>query len=231
MNAAMLRIVAFRSRFQPLRRRVFGRRLSQWLAFGIAAAPTTAFIVSAVLFALNVVTREEAVGLALGAIEVPGMLLLGAMMWCSPASNFVGRPFRVERRAFGIGFGLTGFANFAMFLIEHPARDLALPFAIAATVAVLAVTPLLLTSTRAAMRRLGSANWTKVHRLAYVAAVAVVVHLWLVPQDDGPGGNIVATAIVGGAFLLRIPTVKAKIVRTQRRKGASLLKLSTWVQD
>jgi DMSO/TMAO reductase YedYZ heme-binding membrane subunit len=117
-----------------------------------------------------------------------------------------------------------------MFLVEHPVRDLALPFAVAASVAVVCVTPLLATSSRRAMRRLGTAAWTRLHRLAYVAAVAVVIHLWLVPQDDGPAGNIAATILVGGAMLCRIARLRDRIVAAQRLRKTSLLSLHTWIR-
>ena len=47
--------------------------------------------------------------------------------------------------------------------------------------------PLAVTSTNAMIRRLGGERWRRLHRLAYVAAVAGVVHyLWLVKIDIRP---------------------------------------------
>ena len=47
--------------------------------------------------------------------------------------------------------------------------------------------PLAVTSTNAMIRRLGGERWRRLHRLAYVAAVAGVVHyLWLVRIDIRP---------------------------------------------
>jgi len=47
--------------------------------------------------------------------------------------------------------------------------------------------PLAVTSTAGMIRRLGGVRWRKLHRLAYVAAVAGVVHyLWLVKIDIRP---------------------------------------------
>ena len=44
--------------------------------------------------------------------------------------------------------------------------------------------PLALTSSNAAVRRLGGARWRRLHRLVYPAAAAAVVHfLWLVKSD------------------------------------------------
>lgn len=51
----------------------------------------------------------------------------------------------------------------------------------------LMLVPLALTSTTKMIRRLGGARWRRLHRLAYVAAIAAVVHyLWLVKIDIGP---------------------------------------------
>lgn len=47
--------------------------------------------------------------------------------------------------------------------------------------------PLAITSTRGMIRRLGGARWRQLHRLAYLAAIAGVVHyLWLVKIDIRP---------------------------------------------
>lgn len=47
--------------------------------------------------------------------------------------------------------------------------------------------PLALTSSQRMIRRLGGARWRRLHRLAYVAAIAGVVHyLWLVKLDIRP---------------------------------------------
>src|SRR5262244_1951885 len=46
--------------------------------------------------------------------------------------------------------------------------------------ALLSLIPLAATSTTGMIRRLGARNWTRLHRLAYVAAVCAVLHyLWL----------------------------------------------------
>jgi sulfoxide reductase heme-binding subunit YedZ len=44
--------------------------------------------------------------------------------------------------------------------------------------------PLALTSTKASVRRLGGARWTRLHRLIYVCAITGTVHyLWAVKKD------------------------------------------------
>jgi sulfoxide reductase heme-binding subunit YedZ len=51
-------------------------------------------------------------------------------------------------------------------------------FITAGLVAWLLMLPLALTSTTWSIRKLGGKNWTRLHRLAYLAAIAGVVHYW-----------------------------------------------------
>ena len=54
---------------------------------------------------------------------------------------------------------------------------------IVGTMAFLCLVPLAITSTRGWIRRMGK-NWTKLHRLIYVAAVLGTIHyLWAVKKD------------------------------------------------
>ena len=54
------------------------------------------------------------------------------------------------------------------------------PYITVGMAALLSLIPLAATSTTGMIRRLGARNWTRLHRLAYVAAVCGVVHyLWL----------------------------------------------------
>src|SRR5262249_48911650 len=54
------------------------------------------------------------------------------------------------------------------------------PYITMGMLALLLVIPLALTSTTGMIRRLGAHNWTRLHRLAYVAAICAVLHyVWL----------------------------------------------------
>jgi sulfoxide reductase heme-binding subunit YedZ len=57
------------------------------------------------------------------------------------------------------------------------------PYVTAGALAFTCLLPLALTSTRGWIRRLGK-RWTTLHRLVYVAAVAVVVHYWWLVKAD-----------------------------------------------
>ena len=62
--------------------------------------------------------------------------------------------------------------------------------------------PLALTSTGAAIRRMGGRNWQKLHRLVYLSAAAGVVHyLWLVKSDIRM--PVLYGAILVGLLVLR----------------------------
>lgn len=57
------------------------------------------------------------------------------------------------------------------------------PYVTAGATAFACLLPLAVTSTRAWIRRLGR-RWTLLHRLAYVAAAAVVIHYWWLVKAD-----------------------------------------------
>lgn len=70
--------------------------------------------------------------------------------------------------------------------------------------------PLAVTSTNAMVRRLGGKRWRQLHRLAYVAAGAVVLHyLWLVKADVR--SPLVYMAILGLLLLLRLPFIAERL--------------------
>jgi len=54
------------------------------------------------------------------------------------------------------------------------------PYITMGMLALVSLLPLAVTSTTGMIRRLGARNWTRLHRLAYVAAICAVLHyLWL----------------------------------------------------
>ncbi|MGC1363093.1 MAG: protein-methionine-sulfoxide reductase heme-binding subunit MsrQ, partial [Silvibacterium sp.] len=71
-------------------------------------------------------------------------------------------------------------------------------FIVAGVVAWVLMVPLALTSTTWSIRKLGGKNWTRLHRLVYLSALAGVVHYWWgVKQGDRTPMEItVALAVV-----------------------------------
>ena len=92
---------------------------------------------------------------------------------------------------------LDGFFDWAAIWEDIVER----PFVTAGMAGFLCMLPLAVTSTRAAIRRLGR-RWVTLHRLAYAAAILGVVHfLWLVKADlTAP---LVHAAVLAGLLAAR----------------------------
>jgi sulfoxide reductase heme-binding subunit YedZ len=91
------------------------------------------------------------------------------------------------------------------FDIRAMLRDVAKrPFITAGVTAFCVMLPLALTSTAAAIRRIGGRNWRRLHRLVYFAALAGVVHYyWLVKSDVRR--PLLYAALLAALLLIRIP--------------------------
>ena len=87
------------------------------------------------------------------------------------------------------------------------------PYVTAGMTAFLCLLPLAITSTRGWIRRLGR-RWVQLHRLAYVAAIAAVVHYWWLVKKDisAPRRYAVILAVLLGIramYALRAATTAA----------------------
>lgn len=58
------------------------------------------------------------------------------------------------------------------------------PFILVGMTAFLLMVPLAITSTNKMVKRLGGKRWARLHRLVYLAAVAGVVHFWMLVKSD-----------------------------------------------
>ena len=58
------------------------------------------------------------------------------------------------------------------------------PFILAGMTAFLLLLPLAITSTDRMVKRLGGKRWAQLHRLVYAAAIAGVVHFWMLVKSD-----------------------------------------------
>ena len=58
------------------------------------------------------------------------------------------------------------------------------PFILVGMVAFVMMIPLAITSTNKMIKRLGGKRWARLHRLVYVAAVAGVIHFWMLVKSD-----------------------------------------------
>jgi len=58
------------------------------------------------------------------------------------------------------------------------------PFILAGMTGFLLMVPLAITSTNKMVKRLGGKRWAKLHRLVYLAAIAGVLHFWMLVKSD-----------------------------------------------
>ena len=65
--------------------------------------------------------------------------------------------------------------------VEDVARR---PFILLGMTAFVLMVPLAITSTNSMVKRLGGKRWARLHRLVYVAAIAGVIHFWMLVKAD-----------------------------------------------
>lgn len=58
------------------------------------------------------------------------------------------------------------------------------PFILVGMTAFLLMLPPAITSTNRMVKRLGGKRWAKLHRLVYLAAIAAVIHFWMLVKSD-----------------------------------------------
>jgi sulfoxide reductase heme-binding subunit YedZ len=134
---------------------------------------------------------------------------------CTPAKTLFGfSPALKVRRPLGLYAFLYASLHFSIFVWLDYGLDLQLlreaifekPYALVGFSAFLILVALAITSTRGWMRRLGR-NWTRLHRLIYLAGLLVIVHyLWLVKADLRP--PILYGSIILVLLAFRLPPVR-----------------------
>jgi sulfoxide reductase heme-binding subunit YedZ len=58
------------------------------------------------------------------------------------------------------------------------------PFILLGMTAFVLMVPLAITSTNRMVKRLGGKRWARLHRLVYFAAIAAVIHFWMLVKSD-----------------------------------------------
>lgn len=69
-------------------------------------------------------------------------------------------------------------------LVSAAADVVQRPFILVGMTAFILLVPLAITSTNRMVKRLGGKTWARLHRLAYIAAIAGVVHFWMLVKSD-----------------------------------------------
>lgn len=155
------------------------RRLPEWPLYIVGFLPAAWLLWLGVNGGLGV-EPIKALEHELGVIALQFLI---ASLLVTPLRRYVGLNLLKFRRAFGLlGFGyvslhlLTWLALDMSFLWAQIAEDLVeRPYITIGMAAFLMLLPLALTSTKAAIRRMGI-RWHKLHRLSYVAVILGGLH-------------------------------------------------------
>ncbi len=130
------------------------------------------------------------------ALSTTGMLTLIFLMLSltvTPARKITGWNWLSHfRRTLGLYAFFYGVVHLGIYFsfdrslsIKGTAADVvARPFILAGMTGLLLMAPLAITSTNAMIKRLGAKRWKRLHQLAYPAAIAGVLHYYLLVKAD-----------------------------------------------
>ena len=189
------------------------RRLPEWPLYFAGFLPAAWLLWLGVTGGLGV-EPIEALEHQLGVIALQFLI---ASLLVTPLRRYAGVNLLKFRRALGLlGFGyvalhlLTWLALDMSFLWGQIAGDLVeRPYITIGMAAFLLLLPLALTSTKAAIRRMGP-RWHKLHRLSYVAVILGGLHFVMqekVWSVQAPAYLAVAVAVVALRLLWKRPRV------------------------
>lgn len=184
----------------------FARRVPTWVVYLLGLVPLAILVWGAVFGGLGpdpVKAIERGLGLR-------GLQFLLASLAITPLRR-AGLNLLRFRRA----LGLLAFLYIALHLTAWIVLDMGLrwdemladltkrPFVIVGMIGFAVLVPLALTSWNGAIRRMGAAAWVRLHKLAYVAILAGVVH-YILLSKVWTGGLVIYTALAVGLLALRL---------------------------
>lgn len=121
------------------------------------------------------------------------LIFLLASLAITPLRRLTGRNEVIKfRRLLGLFAFFYASLHFTVYLVLDQNLDLASmwadvfkrPFITVGFTAFVLLLPLALTSTAWSIRKLGGLNWTRLHSLVYMSAIAAVVHFWWKVKAD-----------------------------------------------
>ena len=158
----------------------------------------------------------NAVNNAIHITGIVSLVLLLLSLAITPAIRLTGQKhWFVLRKTFGlfgffyaivhltIYFFLDREADVSSLLYEMSTRR----FLLIGTLAIVLLLPLVLTSTQKMRQRLGIKNWKRLHRLAYMIAVLVVLHYYMQVKSD-TRLPLAFAAVLGIILASRIPYLR-----------------------
>ena len=195
----------------------FVRKVPTWVVYGLGLVPLAVLVWGAVQNSLGV-DPVKAIEQRLGEL---GLQFLLASLAVTPLRRLGLNLLRFRR-----ALGLIAFAYVSLHLVAWVWLDMGLrwsevvadlwkrPYVILGMVGFVALVPLALTSTNAAIRRLGPKAWGRLHRLAYVAILAGILHLILLSKIWTTEILLYAALafVLLGARLLPRKTVQARVL-------------------
>jgi sulfoxide reductase heme-binding subunit YedZ len=169
----------------------------------------------------------DPVAFALNRLGFWTLTLLLATLSATPLRILLRSPWPMQVRRM---LGLFTFFYASLHLLTYSVVDQGLDLAaIAADVSkrkfitvgfasFVMLVPLALTSTKAAVRRLGGRRWRRLHKLAYLAAAGGVVHFfWRVKADSREPW--IFACVLGGLFAVRLlDALKRRFARARSSK-------------
>lgn len=154
------------------------------------------------------------------AIRTTGMLALIFLLLSlttSPLGRLAGWPWLTQfRRTLGLYAFFHAVLHFALFFVldralsvQSTLSEMVLrPYLTVGAAGLVMLIPLAVTSTKGMIRRLGPARWKRLHRLAYLAAIAGVVHYYMLVKADvrqPVAFAVVLAVLLGARLVLRSP--------------------------
>lgn len=121
------------------------------------------------------------------------LIFLSLTLLVTPIRKITGWNWLIfSRRTFGLYAFFYACAHFLTFfafergfsLSDTAAEMIKRPYLVIGSIGLISMIPLAATSTNAMIRRLGARRWQLLHRLAYLAAIAGVVHFYMQAKAD-----------------------------------------------
>lgn len=136
-----------------------------------------------------------------------------AVLTCTPFFILFGVNNLFVRQAMGIATAVWSLLHFVIFIWAEGFSETFTQFNyIAGFIAVLILIPLLFTSNRKWMKKL-KRTWKKLQSWAYAAIILSLLHVAILEKTW-----IIYAVIVGIGFIIRIPSVKEKIMSRRKNK-------------
>jgi sulfoxide reductase heme-binding subunit YedZ len=157
----------------------------------------------------------------LASLALTPLRIATGMAWQMPLRRLLGLfAFSYAAMHFSVWIVLDHFFNWSQMGADIVKR----PYITVGMLALTGLMPLAATSTTGMIRRLGSRNWKRLHRIVYVVALCAALHfLWL--AKVGRRDQYVYVALV--ALLLGVRLWDAVRKAVQRRRAGALRPAST----